>query len=135
VEQASILMQATGVRPQTVYVDLGYRGVDQANPDIAIKHRGRFKSLTDEERKNLKRRQAIEPIIGHLKADHRMNRCHLKGAQGDSLHAVLCAAGCNGAMGGEENSEVWRSSARAASTGCVGLFGFGLEMNFSGTTP
>jgi hypothetical protein len=59
------------------------------------KHRGRFKSLTDEERKNLKRRQAIEPIIGHLKADHRMNRCHLKGAQGDSLHAVLCAAGYN----------------------------------------
>ena len=95
VEQASILMQATGVRPQTVYVDLGYRGVDQANPDIAIKHRGRFKSLTDEERKNLKRRQAIEPIIGHLKADHRMDRCHLKGAQGDSLHAVLCAAGYN----------------------------------------
>jgi hypothetical protein len=41
----------------------------------------------------LKRRQAIEPIIGHLKADHRMNRCHLKGAEGDSLHAVLCAAG------------------------------------------
>ena len=43
----------------------------------------------------LKRRQAIEPIIGHLKADHRMNRCHLKGADGDSLHAVLCAAGYN----------------------------------------
>ena len=43
----------------------------------------------------LKRRQAIEPIIGHLKADHRMNRCHLKGAGGDSLHAVLCAAGYN----------------------------------------
>ena len=40
-------------------------------------------------------RQAIEPIIGHLKADHRMNRCHLKGADGDSLHAVLCAAGYN----------------------------------------
>jgi hypothetical protein len=47
--------------------DLGYRGVDQANPGIDIKHRGKFKSLTQEERKNLKRRQAIEPIIGHLK--------------------------------------------------------------------
>ena len=46
-------------------------------------------------RQLLKRRQAIEPIIGHLKSDHRMNRCHLKGAQGDSLHAVLCAAGYN----------------------------------------
>src|SRR5690606_7173842 len=43
----------------------------------------------------LKRRQAIEPIIGHLKADHRMDRCHLKGEYGDRLHAVLCAAGYN----------------------------------------
>ncbi len=95
IEQASILMQATGVRPETAYVDLGYRGVDKDNPGIEIKHRGKFKSLTAEERTLLKRRQAIEPIIGHLKSDHRMNRCHLKGAQGDSLHAVLCAAGYN----------------------------------------
>jgi IS5 family transposase len=51
--------------------------------------------LTDEEKKLLKRRQAIEPIIGHLKADHRMNRCHLKGPDGDAVHAVLCAAGYN----------------------------------------
>jgi IS5 family transposase len=95
VEQASILMQATGVGPQTAHVDLGYRGVDQASPVISIKHRGRFKSVTNEERKNLRSRQAIEPTIGHLKADHRMNRCHLLGAQGDSLHAVLCAVGYN----------------------------------------
>ena len=94
-EQASILMQATGMKPETAYVDLGYRGVDQANPGIDIKHRGKFKSLTEQEKKMLERRQAIEPIIGHLKADHRMNRCHLKGADGDSLHAVLCAAGYN----------------------------------------
>ena len=95
VEQASILMQATGTKPETAYVDLGYRGVDKNNLGIDIKHRGKFKSLTDEEKKFLKRRQAIEPIIGHLKADHRMNRCHLKGSLGDSLHAVLCAAGYN----------------------------------------
>jgi mannose-1-phosphate guanylyltransferase len=37
--------------------------------------------------------QAIEPIIGHLKADHLMDRCHLKGSEGDALHAVVCAAG------------------------------------------
>ena len=43
----------------------------------------------------LKRRQAIKPIIGHLKADHRVDRCHLKGELGDHLHAVLCAAGYN----------------------------------------
>ena len=48
------------------------------------------------QRKRLpKRRQAIEPIIGHMKSDNRMNRCHLKGAQGDALHTVLCAWGYN----------------------------------------
>jgi IS5 family transposase len=78
-----------------VYVDLGYRGVDQHNPGVSIKHHGKYKRLTEKERRLLKRRQAIEPIIGHLKADHRMNRCHLKGAEGDAIHAVLCAAGYN----------------------------------------
>lgn len=84
-----------GRKPATAYVDLGYRGVDADNPGVAIKHRGKFKTLTTQERKLLRRRQAIEPIIGHLKADHRMARCHLKGEQGDRLHAVLCAAGYN----------------------------------------
>jgi IS5 family transposase len=95
IEQSTILMQGLGVRPEVVYADLGYRGVDKDNPDIEIKHRGKDKRLTDEERRLLKRRQAIEPIIGHLKADHRMDRCHLKGSEGDALHAVLCAAGYN----------------------------------------
>jgi IS5 family transposase len=94
-EQTTILMQDTGCKPTTAYVDLGYRGVDAVNPGVAIKHRGKYKTLTAQERKLLKRRQAIEPIIGHLKADHRMDRCHLKGEQGDRLHAVLCAAGYN----------------------------------------
>lgn len=88
-------MQGRRIKPVTAYVDLGYRGVDADIPGVAIKHRGKFKTLTSEERKLLKRRQAVEPIIGHLKADHRMDRCHLKGEQGDSLHAVLCAAGYN----------------------------------------
>lgn len=95
IEQSTILMQCLGVRPQTVYTDLGYRGVDKDNPAIEIKHRGKDKRLTDEERRLLKRRQAIEPIIGHLKADHRMDRCHLKGSEGDAIQAVLCAAGYN----------------------------------------
>jgi hypothetical protein len=47
--------------------------------DIEIKDRGKDKRLTVEERRLLKRRQAIEPINGHLKADQRMDRCHLKG--------------------------------------------------------
>jgi IS5 family transposase len=35
----------------------------------------------------------VEPVIGHLKADHRMNPCHLAGQLGDALHTALCAAG------------------------------------------
>ena len=73
----AILMQGLGVKPEVVYADLGYRGVDKDNPHIEIKHRGKDKRLTDDERRLLKRRHAIEPIIGHLKADHRMDRCHL----------------------------------------------------------
>ena len=94
-EQAAILMQDTGARPETAYVDLGYRGVDAHNPDVRIVHRGKRKTLSAQERRLLKRRQAIEPIIGHLKSDHRMGRCHLLGQAGDRLHAVLCAVGYN----------------------------------------
>ena len=94
-EQATILMQDNQTKPSDVFVDLGYRGVDGDNPTVAIKHRGKFKSLSASDKRMLKRRQAIEPIIGHLKQDHRMDRCHLKGEMGDRLHAVLCAAGYN----------------------------------------
>jgi len=95
IEQATILMQDTGEKPSTAVVDLGYRGVDRDNPDLRIIHRGKAKSLGGPERKLIKRRNAVEPVIGHLKADHRMDRCHLKGEIGDRLHAVLCAAGYN----------------------------------------
>ena len=88
-------MQDSAAKPATVFVDLGYRGVDAQNPDVDIVHRGKTKRISEQDRRLLKRRQAIEPIIGHLKADHRMDRCHLKGVQGDRLHAVLCAAGYN----------------------------------------
>ncbi len=46
-------------------------------------------------RREMKRRAAIEPVIGHLKAEHRMDRNHLKGRQGDRINAVLAAAGYN----------------------------------------
>lgn len=94
-EQATILMEDTGKKPRQVVVDLGFRGVDDANPDVQIIHRGKFKSLTDQQRRWLKRRQAVEPAIGHAKHDNGMDRCWLKGQTGDALHAVLCAAGYN----------------------------------------
>lgn len=95
IEQARILMQDTAANPAMAFVDLGYRGVDANNPQIEVIHRGKSKRISPHTRKLLKRRQAIEPIIGHLKSDHRMDRCHLKGEMGDRIHAVLCAAGYN----------------------------------------
>ncbi|MGK2897514.1 MAG: IS5 family transposase [Burkholderiaceae bacterium] len=94
-EQTTNLLQDLGRSPKQVIVDLGHRGVDTDNPGVQIIHRGKYKSLTEHEKKLLKRRQAIEPLIGHAKADHRMDRCWLQGALGDALHALSCAAGYN----------------------------------------
>lgn len=66
--------------PQGLY-GAGLPGCGADLHDIAIKHRGKFKTLTVQERRLFKRRQAIEPIIWHLKAE-----------KGDRLYAVLCAA-------------------------------------------
>ena len=94
-EQTSSLLQDLGRSPKQVVVDLGYRSVDADNPGVQIIHRGKHKSLTEHEKRLLKRRQASEPLIGHTKSDRRMDRCWLQGALGDVLHALSCAAGYN----------------------------------------
>lgn len=94
IEQTTNLLQDLEVKPTTAVVDLGYRGVDHLVP-VQVVHRGRAKTMSAQQRRWLKRRQAIEPVIGHLKADHGMRRCWLKGDEGDALNAVLCAAGFN----------------------------------------
>jgi len=43
----------------------------------------------------MRRRSAIEPVIGHLKEDHRMDRNYLAHRQGDAANAILAAAGYN----------------------------------------
>jgi len=90
-----ILLEDVGRLPKEVVVDLGFRGIDDDNPKVEIIHRGKYKSLTKQQRRWLKRRQAVEPAIGHLKSDHRMDRCWLQGQLGDARHAVLCATGYN----------------------------------------
>ena len=94
-EQATNLMQDLGVKLKCVVVDLGFRGVDADNPDKLIILRGKFKSLTAQQKGWLRRRQAVEPAIGHSKSDPRMDRCCLQGAMGDALHAISCATGYN----------------------------------------
>ena len=94
-EQAANLLQDLPVKIKVVVGDLGFRGVDADNPDKLIIHRGKFKRLNPQQKAWLRRRQAVEPAIGHLKSDHRMTRCWLKGAAGDALHTISCAAGYN----------------------------------------
>ncbi len=85
----------TGVPITDGYVDKGYRGHDYAG-DATIHVAGRgAKRLTRVQRKRRKRRSAVEPKIGHAKHDHRMNRCYLKGLDGDAMNVVLAAAGAN----------------------------------------
>ncbi|CAG9187538.1 IS5 family transposase [Cupriavidus pinatubonensis] len=97
IEQTTILLQDLpgAPKPRTAIVDLGFRGVDAEVEPVQIIHRGKARSLDTKQRRWLKRRQAIEPVIGHAKADHGMRRCWLKGESGDAMHAVLCAVGFN----------------------------------------
>jgi len=81
--------------PEHVFLDRGYRGHDyQGETDIHVDkvRRGRTaKSLW----RWMKRRAAIEPGIGHLKHEHRMDLNRLKGKEGDKINAILSAAGMN----------------------------------------
>ena len=95
ISQCNELIQAAGSEVKQAFVDLGYRGVDADNPGVEVVHRGRIKSMSEPQKRQLKRRQAIEPAIGHVKHDNRMIRCYLRGSIGDALHAISCAAGYN----------------------------------------
>jgi IS5 family transposase len=82
-------------KPEHVFVDMGYRG-HGCNNDIAIHVDKRRRGWTAKSLwRWMKRRAAIEPGIGHLKREHRMDRNRLKGIQGDRINAILSAAGMN----------------------------------------
>jgi IS5 family transposase len=84
----------TGRQIARAYVDKGYRGHDTENPRrvfISGQKRGVFGVI----KRELKRRSAIEPVIGHLKADGHLGRCYLKGRDGDAANAILSAVGHN----------------------------------------
>jgi len=51
--------------------------------------------MTDQIKREMRRRSAIEPVIGHLKEDHRMGRNQLARTQGDAANAILAAVGYN----------------------------------------
>lgn len=84
----------TGVPIERAYVDRGYRGHD-ADQERVFVSRQKRRRLTPTIRRELRRRNAIEPVIGHMKADGHLERNFLRGADGDAINAVLCAAGHN----------------------------------------
>jgi IS5 family transposase len=77
------------------YVDMGYRGHDykgKATVHVDKRRRGRTPRPLW---RWMKRRAAVEPSIGHLKLEHRLERNRLKGVAGDAINAVLAAAAMN----------------------------------------
>jgi hypothetical protein len=59
------------------------------------KSSGQVRRVTEAIRREMRRRAATEPVIGHLKQDHRMGRNYPTGRDGDRINAVLAAAGYN----------------------------------------
>jgi IS5 family transposase len=86
--------RVTGVEVARVHVDKGYRGHNYPNK-FKVWISGQVRRVTKTIRREMKRRAAVEPVIGHIKAEHRMDRNYLKGREGDRINAVLAAAGYN----------------------------------------
>lgn len=91
------LEQLTGVETRRIHVDRGYRGHNHPHK-FRVWITGQVRRVTRPIRREMKRRAAVEPVIGHLKAEHRLGRNYLKGRDGDRVNAVLAAAGYNFAL-------------------------------------
>jgi IS5 family transposase len=88
------LERLTGFEVKRIHVDKGYRGHTYPNK-FRVWISGQVRRVTASIRREMKRRAAVEPVIGHMKAEHRMDRNHLKGYHGDRANALLAAAGYN----------------------------------------
>lgn len=96
IQQCSELV---GVRPKVAICDRGYRGMSECEgTQIKIPKPPKKSAKPYDKRKareRFRRRAGIEPIIGHLKFDHRLSRNFLKGIVGDSVNVILAAAAFN----------------------------------------
>jgi IS5 family transposase len=87
------VQKITGKRPDRSYTDQGYKGHDEDITQVfqTAQKRGVFGII----KKELKRRAAIEPIIGHAKHDGHLGRNYLRGINGDKVNTILAAVGFN----------------------------------------
>ncbi len=79
-----------------IIADAGYKGHKAPETHrFRVYTAGQKRGMTDAIKRQMRRRAAVEPVIGHLKQDHRMDRNHLAGRIGDATNAVLAAVGYN----------------------------------------
>ena len=83
----------TGIPVGRAYVDRGYRGHDADKARVFLP--GQKRGVTPTIRREIRRRSAIEPVIGHMKDDGHLGRNFLAGAVGDAINLTLAAAGHN----------------------------------------
>ena len=86
--------ELTGREIERVYVDKGYRGHDAPKP-LRVFKSGQKRGVHGQIKRELRRRSAIEAVIGHCKEDGHLGRNHLKGRRGDQVNAIMSAVGYN----------------------------------------
>src|SRR5204862_3069952 len=84
----------TGRAIERAYVDKGYRGHHTPNPRRVFMS-GQKRGVFGRIKRELRRRSAIEAVIGHMKAEGHLGRCYLKGRAGDAANVILSAVGYN----------------------------------------
>jgi transposase, IS5 family len=85
-----------GVSLKRIFCDAGYKGHNApAKYRFKVYTAGQKRRMTDAIRREMRRRPAIEPVIGHAKSEHRMDRNYLAGQAGDAINAILAAVGYN----------------------------------------
>lgn len=94
-EQLDQVGRLTGKMPSRSHVDKGYKGHGVAPEDCEVLISGTRKGISKSLRRQMKRRSAVEPGIGHQKSDGKLSRNWLKGSFGDALNPILCGAGHN----------------------------------------
>ena len=82
----------SGVKIDQVFVDKGYKKHGVEGAEVLMSGQ---RKLSASLKRALKRRSAIEPHIGHMKADGKLGRNHLKGVLGDRINALLTGVGHN----------------------------------------
>ncbi len=86
----------TGVTLTRILTDAGYKGHNAPNSHrFRVFTAGQKRRVTAAIKRQMKRRSAVEPVIGHLKSGHPMNTNYLAHKQGDAINPVLAAAGYN----------------------------------------